>query len=152
MPTRRLLLAASLVILAAAPALAQDALTIEQPWARATSASARNGAAYLRIANGGPAVDRLLAASSPVAGRAELHTHLNEDGVMKMRQVAAIELPPGATVTFAPSGLHVMLFDLTGQLKPGATFPLTLTFEKAGSRTVTVTVQSAGARGPAHGH
>ncbi len=151
MPTRRFLFALSLGVLLAAPVLAQDALKVEQPWARATAASARNGAAYVRLVNGGPAVDRLLAASSPVASRAELHTHLNEDGVMKMRQVAAIELPPGATVTFAPSGLHIMLFGLTDQLKQGATFPLTLTFEKAGSRTVTVTVEGAGARGPAHG-
>ncbi len=151
MPTRRFLFALSLGFLLAAPALAQDALKVEQPWARATAASAKNGAAYVRLVNGGPAVDRLLAASSPVATRAELHTHLNEDGVMKMRQVATVELPPGATVTFAPSGLHIMLFGLTDQLKQGATFPLTLTFEKAGSRTVTVTVEGAGARGPSQG-
>lgn len=151
MPIRRLMLAASLGLLFAAPALAQEALKVEQPWARATAASAKNGAAYVRLVNGGPAVDRLLAAASPVAARAELHTHLNEDGVMKMRHVAAIELPPGATVTFAPSGLHVMLFGLTEPLRQGTTFPLTLTFEKAGSRTVTVTVEGAGARGPSQG-
>lgn len=148
MPTRRQMLAAALGILFTAPALAQDALTVEQPWARATAASAKNGAAYVRLVNGGPAVDRLLAASSPAAERAELHTHLNEDGVMKMRQVAAVELPPGASVTFAPSGLHIMLFGLAQPLKQGTTFPLTLIFEKAGSRTVTVTVEGPGARGP----
>lgn len=151
MPTRRLVLAASLGFLFMGPALAQDALKIEQPWARATAASAKNGAAYVRLVNGGPAVDRLLAASSPVATRAELHTHLDEDGVMKMRQVAAVELPPGAAVTFAPSGLHIMLFGLAGPLRQGTTFPLTLMFEKAGSRTVTVTVEGPAARGPSQG-
>jgi len=153
MLTRRLVLAAACSLMIAGPSLAQDALKVEQPWARATAASAKNGAAYLQVVNGGPAVDRLLSASSPVAARTELHTHLHEDGVMKMRQVAAVELPPGATVTFAPGGLHVMLLGLTAPLAQGATFPLTLNFEKGGSRTVTVKVESAGARGPAaHAH
>ena len=53
----------------------------------------KNGAAFLTIRNTGPA-DRLLGAESGVA-RTELHTHLMQDGVMRMRQVEAIEVPSG---------------------------------------------------------
>jgi copper(I)-binding protein len=52
-------------------------------------------------------------------------------------------------VTLSPrTPLHLMLMDLKRQLKEGDKFPLTLTFEKSGSVTVTVLVGKAGAMGP----
>ena len=49
------------------------------------------------ISNSG-GTDRLLAASTPQAARAELHQHLNDNGVMRMREVSGIALPAGGTV------------------------------------------------------
>lgn len=121
-------------------------------WARASAGAARTGAAYLTLANHGPAADRLLAVSTPKARQAELHTHLNENGVMKMRQVDGIDLAAGDTVEFAPGGLRVMLMGLTGPLVKGETFPVTLTFEHAAPLTVEVTVQGAGAMGAGAAH
>ena len=72
-------------------------LEIKTPWARATPDRAENGAAYLTIVS--PTTDRLTAASSPVAKKVELHTMLMEGGVMKMRPLAAIDIPAGQTVT-----------------------------------------------------
>jgi len=72
-----------------------------------------------------------------------------EGMVMKMRPVAGIDLPAGQAVTLQPGGLHIMLVDLAKPLKAGQTFPLTLTFEKAGSKTVNVAVEKIGAMGPA---
>jgi copper(I)-binding protein len=59
---------------------------------------------------------------------------------MEMRPVEAIELPAGEAVALAPGGYHVMLLDLAAPLEIGQTFTLTLTFEKAGTRDVEVTV------------
>jgi copper(I)-binding protein len=77
-------------------------LEIKAPWARATPGHAENGAAYLTIVS--PTADRLTAVSSPVAKKAELHTMSMEGGVMRMRPLAAIDIPAGQTVTLSPAG------------------------------------------------
>lgn len=128
----------------ASPALAAD-ITVSSPWARASAPNAPNGAAYLEIANAGKDADRLLSASSPVADKVELHTHLMDNGVMKMRPVEGFEVAPGAPQVLRPGGNHIMLMGLKQTLKPGASFPVTLTFAKAGAITVEVPVQDAGA-------
>jgi len=149
-PIHALLLA---LCLASVPALAQTQtqtqaqaqtagnLTFERPWARPTARSAPNGAVYLTIANTGSAPDRLVRAQAEVSARTELHTHLNEGGVMRMRPVAAIDIPAGGSAELKPGGLHVMLLGLKSPLVAGTRFPLTLTFERSAPMTVTVTVQ-----------
>jgi periplasmic copper chaperone A len=130
-------------------------VSIGKPWARASAASVRNGAAFMALTNAGTQPDRLIKAATPVAERAELHTHLMDNGVMRMRQIEAIDLAPGAPTMLQPGGLHVMLMNLKEPLKEGSAVPLTLTFEKAGEVTVEVPVAGPGAMGPAmthHGH
>lgn len=126
-------------------------LVIHEPWARATAPAMKNGAAYLTIENRGRAADRLVSASAAIAARVELHrTEIGENGVMRMREARGIEIPAGESVKIAPGGYHVMLVGLKGPLVKGATFPLTLRFEKAGAREVTVTVR--GIRAMPGGH
>lgn len=115
------------------------ALTVSAPKARVTIPS-RPAAAYFSVANAGGA-DRLVAASSPAFGRVELHTHLHQDGVMKMMKVEAIDVPAEGEAALAPGGDHVMLFDAVEPLKIGDSFPLTLTFEKAGDVEIMVPVK-----------
>jgi periplasmic copper chaperone A len=124
MSIRSLAFVASLVI--ASAALAQNnQLEVSNAWARATPGKAETGAAYLTIQS--PTADRLLSASSPVAKKTELHTMSMEGMVMKMRPLEGLGAP----------------------LREGQSFPLTLTFEKAGTRTVTVAIEKPGAAGPA---
>jgi periplasmic copper chaperone A len=135
-------------------------LVIQDGWARATLGQLKTSAAYLTVINEGDAVDRLVAAASPAAERAALHTHLMEHGVAKMRPVDAIEVAPGAPIVLQPGGLHVMLMGLKAPLAEGETLPLTLTFETAGSVELELPVlgmagmgqgQSRG-HGEGHGH
>ena len=122
------------------------ALVVGDSWARATPGGAHNGAAYVTIENRGPDADRLTAVSSPAAARAALHSHAMEAGVMKMRPVAAVEVAAGAVTAMKPGGLHIMLMGLAAPLVEGGSFPLTLTFERAGALTLEVTVMKSGAR------
>ncbi|MGK7866372.1 copper chaperone PCu(A)C [Falsiroseomonas sp. E2-1-a20] len=147
--TLGLLLAASGI----AQALAQQAgdLRIEGPWSRAAGAG-RTGAGYLTIRNTGREPDRLVSARAGIARAVELHTHLHEGGVMRMRPVPAIDVPAGETVTLGPGGLHLMLLELRAPLNQGEAVPVTLVFERAGEVEVRLAVQSAGARGPAAPH
>jgi hypothetical protein len=138
--------AAGLVL--ATGALAQtNQLEVTNAWARATPAKAENGVAYLTIRS--PTADRLVSASSPVAKKAELHTMSMEGMVMKMSPMAGLDIPAGQSVTLKPGGEHIMLMGLNGPLRKGQSFPLTLTFEKAGAREVNVAVEKPGAAGPA---
>jgi copper(I)-binding protein len=150
-PTRRRALLAGAALLVAPRAQAQQAgtLAITQPWTRAAGANA-NGAGFLRIRNAG-AADRLVAARSPAARTVELHTHIRDGDVMRMRPVAAIDLPAGQEVTLQPSGLHLMLIGLVAPLRQGGKVPVTLIFERAGEVTVELVVEGAGARGPSDG-
>ena len=143
-------------------------LTISDPWARAsaidsgaaaptaasamvmpTAASGMNGmggdvmmgASYMTIANSG-AADKLIKASTDLAQAAELHTVMNNNGVMEMRPVeGGVEIPANGAVQFKPGGYHVMLIGLTKQLNVGDTVNLKLQFEKAGEVNVVAQVR-----------
>ncbi len=129
---------------------ALKALHIEHPFTRATPPGAEAAGAFLTIDNRGKDADRLVGASSPVAGQVEIHEMAMDGGVMKMRAVKGIDLPPGAKVQLKPGGYHVMLESLKQPLKAGETIPLTLTFEKAGSIDIKVGVEAMGAGAHAH--
>ncbi|HEV2673490.1 MAG TPA: copper chaperone PCu(A)C [Aliidongia sp.] len=131
----------------AAQSPAAAPVQVTQAWARATPGKSTIGAAYATVT--APAGDRLVAAATPVAGAAQLHEHTMDGGIMKMRQVDAVPLPAGQAVTLSPGGYHIMLMDLKAPLVAGQSFPLTLTFEKAGAVETTVTVGGVGASGPA---
>lgn len=148
--------AACVVLGLLGPALADQFaagdLTIDSPWARATAGPAATGAVYLTLTNHGAQTDRLVATETPVAARAELHAHVMDGNVMKMRRLDAIEVAPGTPTVLAPGGLHIMLTGLTRPLKEGETFPLILTFDRTGPVEVMVEVQGLGAMGPDAGH
>ena len=125
-------------------------INIDHPWSRATVTGIPNGVAYFVLENKGDNDDRLLSASSPVADRVELHTHLKEGEVVRMRQVEAVDLPAGQTVALEPGGLHVMLMGLKEPLEQDKSFPLTLEFEDAGSITVDVNIDLMGSSKGGH--
>jgi len=120
-------------------------IVIDHPWARATPAGAKTGAAYMTLINNGDSGDRLLAAKTPVADSVQFHSVSEENGVSRMREMRAVEVPPGGKVTFSPGGMHIMVVGLKQPLKEGQTFPLSLTFEKAGKVEVTVSIAKVGA-------
>ncbi len=147
------LIAMSALWPAAAPAIAHEyegkAVTAAHPWARATPGGSTIGAAYVELSGTKAAQgDKLIGASSPVAGRIEIHTHLMEDGVMKMRKVESVDVVSGQTRKLSPGGDHLMMFDLKAPLKQGEVFPLTLNFATSGEMTVDAVVESVGAMSP----
>lgn len=123
-------------------------LVIRQAWSRATIASVDTGAVYLEIDNAGPAADRLVGVSTPAAAMAHLHTTEMQGNMASMKAMDGVDIPAGGKVVLRPQQSHVMLMGLTAPLKKGASFPLTLEFEKAGKVDVNVPVESAGALGP----
>jgi copper(I)-binding protein len=153
---RNAFLVASALALCAGPLAAQEFkvgnLVIEHPFARATPPGAAVAGVYLKVSNAGKESDRLVRVGTPVAGTAEVHEMYFESNVMKMRAVAGIEVKPGATLTLQPGSYHVMLSGLKGPLAEGDRFPLTLSFDKAGSVQVDVEVEAITATPHNHKH
>lgn len=133
-------------------------IVVEHAWARATPGGAKTGAAYLTLINNEDSADQLLGASTPVADKVQFHSTIEENGVSHMREMPTVDLSPRAKVTFDPGSMHIMLVGLKQPLKEGQTFPLALTFAKAGEVDVTVPVAKVGAMQPGgmapmmHGH
>jgi len=153
---------AGLGLCLAAPAFAGDAgmaktgdIMIHDGWARASIGKAPNSAAYMTLMTHGDSTDTLIAVSTPVADKAELHNHVMDDGIAKMRQVEAIEVSPGEPAALEPGGLHIMLIGLKQALEEGTDFPLTLVFENAGNVTFEVPIlgiKDAMHKGGSHKH
>ena len=150
-----ILLSAALAALSAMSAHAAEIMAME-PFAFSTGKTAKAGAAYISVANHGPA-DRLTGAKSDVAKRVEIHEHIKDGDVMRMRQVEpGLELPANGVIEMGPGGYHVMLMGLNAPLEEGESFPVTLVFESGKELVVDVPVQARGAHsghGPGHsGH
>lgn len=139
------------VALAIIPTFAAAEIVVSDPYARVSRPNAPTGAAFMQIQNTGDTADRLISATSDVAKRVELHTHIDQgDGVMKMIQIEeGIDLQAGATHMMERGGDHVMFMGLTQNLEQGGEVTVTLTFEQAGEIVVVIPVDNE--RQPSHG-
>lgn len=157
MNRRHLLVLSAAVTLAGLPAAAHDytlgSLKIGHPWARATPPTAPAGGGFLTITNTGTTADRLVSATSAAAGQVQVHEMKMDGNIMRMRELEnGLEIPPGATVTLAPGGLHLMMMGLKNPLKENTRVPVTLVFEKAGKIDVELVVMAIGASPGGHKH
>jgi len=115
-------------------------VTVKDAWVRATVPQQKATGAFMQLS---AAKDtRLVSASSPVTPVVEVHEMAMQDNVMRMRQIAALDLPAGKAVELKPGGYHVMLLDLKQQVKEGDTVPLTLVFEGKDGKRETVEVKA----------
>ena len=140
----------ALIILAAAltlplPTLGSETsetdLTIAGAYVRMVPPGTPNSAAFMTISNRGSSDRKLIQAASPVARKVELHTHLNDQGMMRMRQVADIEIKAGAQTELKPGGYHVMLLDLQQPLQEGDSVALTLRFDDGSTKEIDAAVK-----------
>ncbi len=129
---KKLLLATLLAIISSA-ALAQ--VTVTDPWVRATVPTQHATGAFMQLSS--KTGSRLIAVTSPLA-TTEIHEMAIQDNVMRMRQIAGLDLPAGQTVSLKPGGYHVMFFDLKNQIKDGDVVPLTLVFESKDKKRETL--------------
>jgi hypothetical protein len=124
-------------------------IIVTQAWSRATPGGSKVAGGYLTIENTGSTADKLLAASTDVARKVEIHEMALTDGVMTMRPVeGGVSIEPGHTVTFTSGGLHLMIIGLAAPLLQGQQVPVMLKFEKAGEIAVSFDVRPLGSPAP----
>ncbi len=113
---------------------------VDDAWVRATVAGQPSTGAFMTLQ--ADSDSKLLSVQSPVAKTVQIHQSSMKDDVMSMRQVESVELPAGKPVNFDPHGYHVMLMDLTAQVKEGDKVPLILTVENAKGEKETIKVEA----------
>ena len=136
--TRLAFLAALLPSLAAADAT----LSVHAPFVRLAPPGATTTGVFMQIRNAGKSDRALVKADCRCAKTVELHTHINDNGVMKMRAIPAIDIRAGTQTDLKPGSFHVMLIDMSRELKEGDTIALTLTFDDASQQTIDAPVRS----------
>lgn len=118
-----------------------EGIQIEDAWARPAS-EGRMSAAYFLLTNFETEPDTLLSVESDVALVVEVHeSYESEEGLMGMREVPDLYIPPQSSLRFQQGGLHIMLIQVTQTLADGDTFLLTLNFAGAGQKTINVPVR-----------
>ena len=130
------LFAASLLFSAGVLAAAADNIAVQDPYVRLAPPNAPATGAFMVIKNNGDKDVKVVKADNTATKVTELHTHLNEGGVMKMRPVPAIEVKAKGEAVLKPGGLHIMLIDLKAPMKEGDMVPITLTFDDGSSKRV----------------
>ena len=137
-------------LLMALPAMAADApggIEVSNAWTPVSPQPRVDAPLYMTITNRGDGPDSLVRFRCPVADFTEKHMTDRGEGGLAMREVKAIAIPPGAAVTLAPRGAHLMLLHTKQALQPGETFTCSVVFQKAGAVPVEVTVAPGGAEG-----
>ncbi|MCK5902490.1 MAG: copper chaperone PCu(A)C [Cocleimonas sp.] len=116
-------------------------INIEAPYVRAIPSGQTISAAFMRLSNRSDVPIDLIAASSNIASTVELHHHINEDGMMKMRQVPKISIAAKSKTELQPGGYHLMLIDLKQVIKPDDIIELTLKFSNGSQQTINAKVK-----------
>jgi len=146
--------AALLLWLFLLPVAAQsDDLEVRDPWIMEAPPGARVNAGYFGISNRGDSEAVLVGVDSERFGRVEIHRTVITDGIAGMARESAIAVAAGATVSFQPGGLHLMLMEATARPHAGETVPVSLVFASGSRLQVDFPVRRAGAaEGHGHGH
>lgn len=129
------------VALPAVAGNAADDVLIDAPYVRAVPAVMQNSAMFLTLKNVGTVDHAVVAAASSAAEHVELHTHVMDGEVMRMRQVGEIEVKAGQTTVLEPGGLHVMLLGLKQPLETGGMVRVDLTFDDGSTESVDAPVK-----------
>ena len=116
-------------------------LVVENGYARESIPGTSISSAYMTIKNLSAKNIRLIAATSAVSDRIEIHQHTMSDGLMRMRQRDYVEISAQNNTVFQPSGFHLMIFDLKQPLKAKENIIITLYFDDQSSIDVNYTVQ-----------
>lgn len=129
-------------------------VSVEDAYARAVPPGQIITASFMTLKNSDNQEVALVSAESSAARAVELHNHVNQDGVMKMRKVEQINIPAAGSAVLQPGGLHVMLIGLHNDLAEGQQIDLTLKFSDGSNQTLTVPVKKAmdGMKGHGKGH
>lgn len=130
-------------------AAATQTITATDAWIRLPAVSGRPAGGFLTI-TGGAEDDELVSVKSPLAERIELHSMVDDKGIMRMRHEKSFTIPAGEKFSLAPGGNHLMFFGLRPDVQIGVRVPLILGFKSGAYVEVAAVVRNPGATSGAH--
>ena len=91
-------------------------ISVADGWIRPAPPGAVASAGYFTMTNHSASAMQVTSVRSDDFGRVEVHETRMQDGAMQMRAVPALKIAPDTTISLAPGGLHLMLFDPRGDV------------------------------------
>lgn len=134
----------TLILAGLATSVSVAGIHIEDGWARATVEGTKTGGAFMKIQDDEAKQGFLVGGNSPVAERVGVHTHVNDNGVMRMRKVkGGVPLIARGVTELRPGSYHAMFVSLKKQLKEDEKVPVALKFKNAKPQTAELEVKAA---------
>ena len=99
-------------------------------------------AAFMKVINNGDKPVEIIFASTDGAKKAEIHAHLQRDGMMRMEKVESVIVPANGEITMKPGGYHLMLLDLHKPLREGDSVKVQLLGKNGKSASAQLPVRS----------
>lgn len=130
------------ILLLFASAVWAGSVSIENAYVRHMPPTQKVTGAFMTLKNDSAENRAAVSAESEVAETAELHTHIHENGMMKMRQVDKIDIVAGSETVLEPGSFHVMLIGLKQPLELGQMVAITLNFDDGSSTQVQAEVKT----------
>ncbi len=131
-----------LTLLALSSSSWAGAVSVEGAYVRHMPPTQPNTGAFMTLVNNSDTARAAVSAESEVAETVELHTHIHDNGVMRMRQVEKIEVPANGKTELEPGGFHVMLIGLKQPLKVDQVVDINVNFDDGSSELVKAKVKS----------
>lgn len=98
---------------------------IVDPWAsEPAGATAKVIAGFMCIQNDGASTIRVVGASSESVERVEIHDIVHEQGIVRMKKLDGLDVPPNGTVCLEPQHVHFMLIGIDDTIRAGADIEL----------------------------
>ena len=112
-------------------------LVIQNVWIKDNPFNHPITAGYLTIHNTSNSDTKLIAVSSSIAKKIEIHKMSFDNDIMKMRPLKDGLIIPANTITYLkPGDFHLMFFGLKKQMAPMETHLINLTFQNLGTIAV----------------
>ena len=108
-------------------------IIIKDPWIRAVPPSSKNTALFMTIVNKSDKQDSLISVKTDIAKMVMIHKTVEENGIMKMKHVDNLFIPPHSEVKLKPGGLHIMIMGLKRPIKEGEKVKINLFFKNSGN-------------------
>jgi copper(I)-binding protein len=124
-----------------------DSVSVTDGYVRAVPHGQPNSAAFMQLNNSGTENRALISAKSNISDVVELHTHINDNGMMRMRRVDKIDIKAGDITVLKPGGLHVMFIGLKQVLTAGEQVNLELVFDDDSHVTLALPVKAVAGMG-----
>lgn len=117
---------------------------VQDGWIRMPPGAMPMMAGFARIENPCAVPVTIVAASSPSFADVSLHETRLVDGMSRMRALPEVRIAPGASATFKPGGMHLMLMQPGSPLSVGSKVAIQFALKGGGKALGEFTVRKAG--------